>query len=131
MVKLRTARRVENGNFLIVTRRRPIDPDLSRIDSRPRWRDQPGRATGASGEQARGQQTKNGIPFHHLINVLQLARYVPQKLSGRIAIGPHEALHTLAPKGSEPPFAIAQGIVLVFFVLAGILSVKRFYPVAV
>jgi hypothetical protein len=41
------------------------------------------------------------------------------------------ALHTLAPKGSEPPFAIAQGIVLVFFILSGILSVKRFYPVAV
>jgi hypothetical protein len=41
------------------------------------------------------------------------------------------ALHTLAPKGSEPPFAIAQGIVLVFFILAGILSAKRFYSVAV
>jgi hypothetical protein len=40
------------------------------------------------------------------------------------------ALHALAPKGSEPPFAIAQGIVLVFFILAGILAVKRFYPVA-
>ena len=37
-------------------------------------------------------------------------------------------LHALAPKGSEPPFAIAQGIVLLFFILAGILSVKRFYP---
>ena len=41
------------------------------------------------------------------------------------------ALHALAPKGSEPPFAIAQGIVLLLFILAGILSVKRFYPVAV
>jgi hypothetical protein len=41
------------------------------------------------------------------------------------------ALHALAPKGSEPPFAIAQGIVLVLFILAGILSVKRFHPVAV
>jgi len=39
------------------------------------------------------------------------------------------ALHTLAPKGSEPPFAIAQGIVLVLFVVAAILSVKRFHPV--
>ena len=38
------------------------------------------------------------------------------------------ALHALAPKGSEPPFAIAQGIVLVFFTLAGVLSVKRFLP---
>ena len=41
------------------------------------------------------------------------------------------ALHALAPKGSEPPFAIAQGIVLVLFILAGILSVKRFHPAAV
>ena len=41
------------------------------------------------------------------------------------------ALHALAPKGSEPPFAIAQGIVLVLFILAGILSVKRFHPVDV
>ena len=39
------------------------------------------------------------------------------------------ALHALAPKGSEPPFAIAQGIVLVLFVVAAILSVKRFHPV--
>lgn len=38
------------------------------------------------------------------------------------------ALHALAPKGSEPPFAIAQGIVLLLFVVAGILSVKRFHP---
>ena len=40
------------------------------------------------------------------------------------------ALHVLAPKGSEPPFAIAQGVVLVLFILAGILAVKRFHPVA-
>ena len=39
------------------------------------------------------------------------------------------ALHALAPKGSEPPFAIAQGIVLLLFIVAGILSVKRFHPV--
>src|SRR5712691_464343 len=39
------------------------------------------------------------------------------------------ALHVLAPKGSEPPFAIAQGVVLVLFILAGILAVKRFHPV--
>ncbi len=41
------------------------------------------------------------------------------------------ALHALAPNGSEPPFAIAQGIVLVLFILAGILSVKRFHPAVV
>jgi hypothetical protein len=40
------------------------------------------------------------------------------------------ALHVLAPKGSEPPFAIAQGVVLVLFILAGFLAVKRFHPVA-
>ena len=38
------------------------------------------------------------------------------------------ALHALAPKGSEPPFAIAQGIVLVLFILAGIKAVRRFQP---
>ncbi len=38
-------------------------------------------------------------------------------------------LHALAPKGSEPPFAIAQGIVLVLFIVAGIKSIKRFHPV--
>jgi hypothetical protein len=39
------------------------------------------------------------------------------------------ALHALAPKGSEPPFAIAQGIVLLLFIVAGTLLVKRFHPV--
>ncbi len=38
------------------------------------------------------------------------------------------ALHALAPNGSEPPFAIAQGIVLVLFLGAGILAVKKFHP---
>jgi hypothetical protein len=38
------------------------------------------------------------------------------------------ALHALAPKGSEPPFAIAQGIVLVAFVVLGFLAVRRFRP---
>jgi hypothetical protein len=41
------------------------------------------------------------------------------------------ALHALAPKGSEPPFAVAQGIVLVLFIIIGILSVKRFHPAVV
>ena len=39
------------------------------------------------------------------------------------------ALHALVPKGSEPPFAIAQGIVLLLFIVAGTLAVKRFHPV--
>lgn len=41
------------------------------------------------------------------------------------------ALHALAPTGSEPPFAVVQGIVLVFFVTAGFLSVRRFRPLAI
>jgi hypothetical protein len=39
------------------------------------------------------------------------------------------ALHALAPTGSEPPFAIAQGIVLLLFIVAGTLAVKRFHLV--
>ncbi|HEY1632415.1 MAG TPA: hypothetical protein VGF56_13945 [Rhizomicrobium sp.] len=38
------------------------------------------------------------------------------------------ALHALAPNGSEPPFAIAQGLVLLFFAVTGYLSVRRFRP---
>lgn len=38
------------------------------------------------------------------------------------------ALHALAPQGTEPPFAIAQAIVLVLFVIAGYLAVRRFRP---
>jgi len=34
-------------------------------------------------------------------------------------------LHALAPTQAEPPFAIAQGIVLVMFVVAGVVAVKR------
>jgi len=35
-------------------------------------------------------------------------------------------LHALAPEGTEPPFAIAQGIVLVVFIVLGVLATKRF-----
>jgi hypothetical protein len=38
------------------------------------------------------------------------------------------ALHALAPNQNEPPFAIAQGIVLVAFIVLGILAAKRFRP---
>jgi len=41
------------------------------------------------------------------------------------------ALHALAPTQAEPPFAIAQGIVLLVFVVLGYLAVRRFHPVAV
>ena len=42
-------------------------------------------------------------------------------------------LHTLAPSipPSEPPFAVAQGIVLLFFVLVIIGAVRRFRPAPV
>jgi hypothetical protein len=45
-----------------------------------------------------------------------------------LKIGP---LHALAPSvpPSEPPFAIVQGIVLVFFIVAIIGAVRRFRPV--
>lgn len=38
------------------------------------------------------------------------------------------ALHALAPKGNEPPFAIAQGVMLVLFIVAGVRAVKKFHP---
>ena len=38
------------------------------------------------------------------------------------------ALNALAPNGSEPPFAIAQGIVLLIFVAMTILAARRFHP---
>jgi hypothetical protein len=38
------------------------------------------------------------------------------------------ALHDMAPTGSEPPFAIAQGIVLIVFIALAVLAVKRFRP---
>lgn len=39
------------------------------------------------------------------------------------------SLHTLAPKGSEPPFAIAQAAVLLVFILIGVSAARRFRPV--
>ncbi len=38
------------------------------------------------------------------------------------------ALHALAPTGSEPPFAIVQGIVLIVFIVLGVLAAIRFRP---
>ena len=38
------------------------------------------------------------------------------------------ALHRLAPNGSEPPFAAAQGLVLFFLVVFGYRAVKGFHP---
>ena len=38
------------------------------------------------------------------------------------------SLHQLAPKGSEPPFAIAHGTVLIVFVALTTFAVKKFPP---
>ena len=35
-------------------------------------------------------------------------------------------LHALTPKGNEPPFAIAQGLILLFFMVVGFLAYRRF-----
>ena len=40
------------------------------------------------------------------------------------------ALNRLAPLGNEPPFAAAQGLVLVLFVVLGWMALKRFHPSA-
>jgi hypothetical protein len=40
------------------------------------------------------------------------------------------ALHELAPQGNEPAFVLTQGLVLVLFVSAGFLAVRRFRPAA-
>ena len=39
-----------------------------------------------------------------------------------------EPLKALAPTQSEPPFAIAQGAVLIVFILLGIIAALRFHP---
>ena len=38
------------------------------------------------------------------------------------------SLHELAPQGNEPPFTIAQAVVLVAFVILTIFAVMRFHP---
>jgi hypothetical protein len=38
------------------------------------------------------------------------------------------ALHDLAPTQSEPPFLVAQGAVLIIFVVLGFLAVRKFHP---
>jgi hypothetical protein len=37
-------------------------------------------------------------------------------------------LQPLAPTGTEPPFVVAQGLVLLAFVVLTVLALKRFYP---
>jgi hypothetical protein len=40
-------------------------------------------------------------------------------------------LQPLAPKGNEPPFAIAQGVTLVLFVLLGFMAFRKYRPMRV
>lgn len=51
--------------------------------------------------------------FNVFVLVVQLFEKVP-------------ALHVLAPKGSEPPFAITQVVVMALFIVLGIFAVKGF-----
>lgn len=53
--------------------------------------------------------------FNTFVLVVQAFRKIP-------------ALHALAPTESEPPFAIAQGVVLVLFVVLGFAAVRAFRP---
>jgi hypothetical protein len=53
-----------------------------------------------------------------LVLVVQLFEKVP-------------SLHALAPKGSEPPFAITQGIVMVIFIALGIAAAMGFREQAI
>lgn len=41
------------------------------------------------------------------------------------------ALHALAPKGSEPPFLIAQVIFMIVYIVLGYSAVKKFHPTPV
>lgn len=41
------------------------------------------------------------------------------------------ALHELAPMGKEPPFAVAQGLLLLVFIVIGYMALKRFRPATV
>jgi hypothetical protein len=38
--------------------------------------------------------------------------------------------HALAPTQTEPPFAVAQGVVLLVFIALGVAAVRRFRPLA-
>jgi hypothetical protein len=40
------------------------------------------------------------------------------------------ALHALAPTQSEPPFLIAQTVVMVIFIIVGIAALRQFRPAA-
>jgi hypothetical protein len=39
-----------------------------------------------------------------------------------------QALHDLAPTQSEPPFLVAQSVVLILFIVLGFFAVRKFHP---
>jgi hypothetical protein len=41
------------------------------------------------------------------------------------------ALHALAPKGSEPPFLVAQVLAMIGYIVLGYFAVKKFHPAPV
>jgi hypothetical protein len=41
-----------------------------------------------------------------------------------------QPLQSLAPTQSEPPFVVAQGVVLVIFIVLGFMAVRKFHPPA-
>ncbi len=45
------------------------------------------------------------------------------------SFGKFSYLNKFAPTGSEPPFAVTQGVFLILFILVGILAVRRYRPV--
>jgi hypothetical protein len=45
------------------------------------------------------------------------------------SFGKFAYLKKFAPTGSEPPFAVAQAIVLILFIILGIATVRRYRPV--
>lgn len=77
-----------------------------------------------------------GLYFFHLVGAWRwiyvvaalLAQYLNVFVLVVQAFLKVPALHALAPNGNEPPFAIAQGIVLLAFIWAGALAVRRFHP---
>jgi hypothetical protein len=55
--------------------------------------------------------------FNSFVSVVQAFQKIP-------------AFNALAPTGSEPPFLIAQFVLLAGFVIFGFLAVRRFHPAA-
>ena len=67
----------------------------------------------------RGVYAVGMVVSHYLLIFVLIAQ-----LFGKVP-----ALHALAPTQSEPPFAIAQAIALLAFVILGVLATRRFRPI--